>query len=153
MDNSTNNSSSDVEILTSNDLIELAEELSRKEQEVPSPSAENEAEVEKEDVDEEADQSYEEGLEDGITISSDFADYKSDSIIEKREGTRSRLALIYTILTFMIFLCGMLIAVLDGLYRKVSIIDNLTEIIPLISGVFLGSLGFVLGYYFRKGDE
>ena len=151
---SSQKSSNDVEILSSEDLIELAEELNRKDGFTPNaPANSTEDQIEEDDLEEEADQSYDEGLEDGLTISSDFSDYKSDSVIEKREDTRSRLALTYTILTFMIFLCGMLIAVVDGLYRKVSIIDNLSEIIPLISGVFLGSLGFVLGYYFRKGDE
>jgi hypothetical protein len=97
---------------------------------------------------------YEEGYvdakdapEDGSVIS------RGHSVFEKREDTRSRLALIYTILTFLVFFFGMIIAVLDGIHRDVSIIDNLEVIIPLISGVFLGTLGFVLGYYFRKGEE
>lgn len=75
------------------------------------------------------------------------------AIFQKREDTRSRLAIIYTVLTFIVFFAGMLISVLDGLSRGVSIIDNLEVVIPLISGVFLGTLGFVLGYYFRKGEE
>ncbi len=82
-----------------------------------------------------------------------IAESNSDSIYSKREDTRSRLAIIYTVLTFIIFFSGMLIAVVDGLARNVSIIENLEVIIPLISGVFLGTLGFVLGYYFRKAEK
>ncbi len=74
-------------------------------------------------------------------------------ILKKRENTRGVLAVLYTMLTFLIFGIGMLVATLDGLNRDVSIIDNMQEILPLLSGIFLGSLGFVLGYYFRKGDE
>lgn len=97
---------------------------------------------------------YEEGIEDGIAAAtSEITHVKEHSLLERREDTRSTLAVIYTISTFIVFVLGMAIAVLDGIMRNVSIIDNLTEIIPLISGVFLGSLGFVLGYYFRKGEE
>lgn len=75
------------------------------------------------------------------------------NILKKRESTRGTLAIIYTLFTFLIFAVGILVATLDGINRDVSIIDNLKEILPLISGIFLGSLGFVLGYYFRRGDE
>ncbi|MCA9387406.1 hypothetical protein KC669_05235, partial [Candidatus Dojkabacteria bacterium] len=54
---------------------------------------------------------------------------------------------------FIVFIFAMFIAVLDGLIRHVSIIDNLSVVIPLVSGVFLGTLGFVLGYYFRREEE
>lgn len=69
---------------------------------------------------------------------------------QKREDTRGRLALIYTIATFLMFILGFAVAILDAAIRGTSIVDNLTKILPLISGIFLGSLGFVLGYYFRK---
>jgi len=104
------------------------------------------------DLAEESDLSYDEGVEAGLEIN-DLTKIDDDSVIIRREDTRSRLAIIYTIATFFVFVLGMFIAVLDGILREVSIVDNLTEIVPLISGVFLGSLGFVLGYYFRKGEE
>ena len=72
---------------------------------------------------------------------------------EKREDTRGRLAMIYTICTFIMFILGFAVAILDAAVRGTSIIDNLTKILPLLSGIFLGSLGFVLGYYFRKLEQ
>lgn len=74
-------------------------------------------------------------------------------IAKKEEDTRGRLAVLYTLSTFFIFVLGFVVAILDGLIRKVSIIDNISTILPLISGIFLGSLGFVIGYYFKKSDE
>lgn len=75
------------------------------------------------------------------------------SIEEKREDTRGRLATIYTVSTFIVFILGFIVSILDALLRNTSIIDNLVKVLPLISGIFLGSLGFVLGYYFRKAEE
>jgi hypothetical protein len=77
------------------------------------------------------------------------------TIESKREDTRGRLALVYTIATFLMFLLGFVVAVVDAAIRETSIVDNLTKVLPLLSGIFLGSLGFVLGYYFRKveGEE
>lgn len=77
----------------------------------------------------------------------------SDYALKRREDTRGTLALVYTVSTFIVFGLGMLIAVVDAVMRNVSIIDNLKEVLPLISGLFLSSLGFVLGYYFRKGED
>ncbi len=105
-----------------------------------------------EDLAEESDLSYEEGIEDALE-STDFADYEKDSVLQKKEDTRSRLAIIFMVLTFVVFIFAMLIAVLDGILRKVSIVDNLATVIPLISGVFLGTLGFVLGYYFKESTD
>jgi hypothetical protein len=91
----------------------------------------------------------------GVINESDFVTeiLENQSVIEKQEDTRGRLALIYTVATFAVFFFGMIIAVIDGLVRDVSIIENMKEILPLISGIFLGTLGFILGYYFRKGEE
>lgn len=105
------------------------------------------------DLEEEADMSYEEGLEEGLKLNPNLLKSDEDSVIEKREDTRSRLAIIYLIATFFVFVLGMTLAVIDGVIRQVSIVENLKEILSLISGIFLGTLGFVLGYYFRKGDE
>lgn len=107
--------------------------------------------IDEELLDEEFSEGYVEGYQDGtgeLVISSAV-----ESVFKKREDTRSRLALMYTIFTFIVFIFAMFIAILDGLVRKVSIIDNLSVVIPLISGVFLGTLGFVLGYYFRREEE
>jgi hypothetical protein len=94
----------------------------------------------------------------------DYPDYDPDaiptllnqeeiSIRNKREDVRGQLAIIYTVATFMMFVFTFIVAVLDGLLRQTSIVDGLTTLIPLVSGVFLGSLGFVLGYYFRKVED
>lgn len=77
----------------------------------------------------------------------------SEYVVKRKEDTRGRLALAYTIFTFIIFIIGIFICVLDGLVRGVSIIDNLSTVLPLLSGLFLGTLGFVLGYYFRGDNE
>lgn len=74
-------------------------------------------------------------------------------ISKRRENTRGLLAMTYTLATFLIFIIGIIVSVVDGLHRDVSIVENLKEVLPLISGIFLGSLGFVLGYYFRKDEE
>jgi hypothetical protein len=51
------------------------------------------------------------------------------------------------------FILGFLVAIIDAIIGNKSIIDGLATILPLISGIFLGSLGFVLGYYFRKEED
>lgn len=90
---------------------------------------------------------------DKLEYSSLLKDSANDYVIKKQEDIRGKLALIYTVATFTIFLVGILICVIDGISRKVSIIDNMKDLLPLLSGIFLGSLGFVLGYYFKKGEE
>jgi hypothetical protein len=77
---------------------------------------------------------------------------EQSKVLEKREDTRGRLAVIYTFATFLIFLIGIGVSVIDGINRDVSIIDNLKDTISLFSGVFLGTLGFILGYYFKSSD-
>lgn len=75
------------------------------------------------------------------------------NILKKREDTRGRLAIIYILATFMMFVLGFVVAVLDAVWRNVSIAETLGAILPLISGIFLGTLGFVLGYYFRQAED
>jgi hypothetical protein len=107
-------------------------------------------------LEDEADQSYEEGIDvalESATKRGEITKIDSESILSKREDTRAKLALIYVLMTFVIFIITFLVAIVDGLSRNVSIIDNLAKLIPIVSGVFLGTLGFVLGYYFKKGEE
>lgn len=73
--------------------------------------------------------------------------------IVKKEDTRGRLAIIYTIATLLIFVFVILLSFIESLVNKTSLVDNLTRIIPLISGVLFGTLGFVLGYYFRNENN
>lgn len=101
---------------------------------------------------------------DGDDFPEDFPEYPSESVVhflednkvnilERREDTRGRLAIIYTLATFSMFVLGFVVAVLDASWTGNSIVENLSTILPLISGIFLGSLGFVLGYYFRRMDS
>jgi hypothetical protein len=105
------------------------------------------------------------GLESIEEFPEDFPDYydstlvnylaasEATQILQKREDTRGRLAIIYTIATFLMFVLGFVVATLDAVMRQVPIVEGLSTILPLISGIFLGTLGFVLGYYFRQADE
>lgn len=77
----------------------------------------------------------------------------NDYIKKRREDTRGRLALAYTILTFLIFFVIIAAGIVDGIIRQVSIVQNLSTLLPLVSGIFLGTLGFVLGYYFKKDSN
>ncbi len=87
------------------------------------------------------------------SVGETLVDEGAINILTKREDVRGRLAIIYTIATFTMFVLGFLVAILDSLITKNSLIDNLTTILPLLSGIFLGTLGFVLGYYFRQTES
>lgn len=99
--------------------------------------------------------------EDDEDFPEDYPDYSPTGFISpdqvmlqsKREDTRNRLAIVYVIATFIMFVLGFVVSILDAAWRQVSIIDNLSVVMPLLSGLFLGSLGFVIGYYFRKGED
>jgi hypothetical protein len=88
-----------------------------------------------------------------LTISNELIENAEEYVIKRQEDTRGKLAVIYTIATFIIFILGFGVAIMDASTNKTSIIDNLQKILPLLSGIFLGTLGFVLGYYFRTRDE
>jgi hypothetical protein len=124
-----------------NELLQLSEGQLSTEASATSIESENE-----EDFPEDWEDYYERGIldEGGKSVS-----YTVES---KREDTRGRLAIIYTVATFIMFLLGFLVAIVDALLGHKSIVDGLSTILPLISGIFLGSLGFVLGYYFRKSE-
>jgi hypothetical protein len=86
-------------------------------------------------------------------VINELAASNQKSIEIKREDTRGQLAVIYTIATFIVFILGFAVSILDAAWRQTSIIENLSAVLPLISGIFLGTLGFVLGYYFRQSEE
>lgn len=141
----------DIGIIKSRELFQLAQEIAEEERGGLAP--ESSVDLDEEDLNDEAELSYEEGVEDGLRLDQELQPNITEVIVRKREDTRSTLAIIYVLSTFGVFILAMFIAVLDGLNRNVSIIDNLIQVVPLISGVFLGTLGFVLGYYFRRSDE
>lgn len=133
-----------IEFVDPNDLIKFIEETK---DENTNPSNESaQSSVEEYESDE-----YPED-EDELLYTDKIAEEAAEYIVKKQEDTRGMLAIIYVICTFIIFLVGIIICVIDGLSRGVSIIENLTTVMPLLSGIFLGTLGFVLGYYFRKED-
>ncbi len=136
------------------DPAELAEIFKEEKDRTKAPAAPQtkEEEIDEDDLIDEAEQSYDEGFEDGLS-SVEITNIAQDSLLEKREDTRSRIYIIFKVLNFSVFVLIIIVSVIDGLARNVSIIENLERAIPLISGVFLGSLGFVVGYYFRSGDD
>lgn len=77
----------------------------------------------------------------------------SGYVIKKKEETRGILALTYIRATFLVFFLGFFVSILDGVINQSSIVANLEKLLPIISGIFLGTLGFVIGYYFRKDEE
>ncbi len=103
-------------------------------------------------------------LDDDSQYPEDYPDYFPSGIVEylakkdetnilsKREDTRGRLALVYTVATFGIFVLGFIAAIIDAAVTGNSVVENLMQLLPLISGIFLGTLGFVLGYYFRRAE-
>lgn len=117
-------------------FIEEGQEESDLDIDVPSP------ESDQEDINEPQDMAFADKI----------AEEASEYVVKKQEDIRGRLAVLYTVFTFLIFILGIFICVLDGIVRQVSIIDNLSAVLPLLSGIFLGTLGFVIGYYFRKDE-
>lgn len=106
------------------------------------------------ELDDESEESYEEGVLSGIEAASvQIGSIKENAVIQKIEDTRSRLAIMYVGATFLIFFIGIIIAIVDAIRLNASIVTNLMDIIPLLSGIFLGSLGFVIGYYFKKQND
>ncbi len=64
---------------------------------------------------------------------------------EKREDTRSKIALWY-VLGFLIIIAYALVIFL----LKDMTIDDLRDLLLAISGVLSGPLGFIIGYYFKS---
>jgi hypothetical protein len=71
------------------------------------------------------------------------------TIKKKREDIRGRLAFMF-LLGYFIILVGVIIlaAFIDG-----ARVETMMNSVITISGVLSGSLGFVIGYYFRRQEE
>ena len=70
-------------------------------------------------------------------------------ILARREDARGLLAMTFTVATFLLFILGFLLTLAtDG-----DKVENFKEIFLTISGIFSGLLGFVVGYYFRRGEN
>lgn len=136
-----------IEFIDPNDLIKFIEDTNSSKDLKKVKSQENE------DVTDELSNNLDEYDNEELYYTDKIDEESKDYVVKRQEDTRGRLAIIYTISTFLIFLLTFIVAILDSILRNTSIIDNLTSILPIVSGIFLGSLGFVIGYYFRKGDN
>lgn len=103
--------------------------------------------IEPEETDEDFPEDYPDYFEQGMISNDEIM------IQNKREDIRGRLAVIYVAATFVMFILGFAVSIIDAAWRQVSVIENLRIVLPLLSGIFLGTLGFVLGYYFRKSEN
>ncbi|MBI2039092.1 MAG: hypothetical protein HYT22_02350 [Candidatus Niyogibacteria bacterium] len=66
----------------------------------------------------------------------------------KREGTRSQIALYY-VLGFLILI--LLALILSFAYRLT--INDLRDTLLALSGILSGPLGFIIGYYFKSYSD
>jgi hypothetical protein len=67
---------------------------------------------------------------------------------EKREGTRSKIALYYVV--------GFLILIFSALclfYAKNLLVNDLRDLLLALSGILSGPLGFIIGYYFKSHSD
>ena len=77
----------------------------------------------------------------------------SDTNIEKqREDTRSEIALYYVKGFLVIVAFALILGLLLVYLGKISF-ENLTNILVTLSGILSGTLGFVVGYYFKSSDS
>ncbi len=69
---------------------------------------------------------------------------------DKREDTRSKIALYYVI-GYISIVAGT-IAIFFGVsaFIKSIIVDDLRDMLLAISGILSGPLGFIIGYYFKS---
>lgn len=67
---------------------------------------------------------------------------------EKREGTRSSIALFYVI-GYLVIIAGVLIM---SAVKDYTIGDN-KDMLLAISGILSGPLGFIIGYYFKAANK
>lgn len=67
---------------------------------------------------------------------------------EKREDTRSKIALYYVIgFLFLIF-----VAIVIFAFRSLTV-NDLRDLLLALSGILSGPLGFIIGYYFKSHSK
>lgn len=66
----------------------------------------------------------------------------------KREGTRSQIALYY-VLGFLFIIC--LCFIISGVQSLT--VNDTRDLLIAVSGVLSGPLGFIIGYYFKSHTE
>lgn len=67
---------------------------------------------------------------------------------EKREGTRSQIALYY-VLGFLVLIFSALVL----FYAKNLAVNDLRDMLLALSGILSGPLGFIIGYYFKSHSD
>lgn len=85
------------------------------------------------------------GIESEVKVDENLT---SDSTEGRREGTRSRIAVIYIYAFFGTIAFTFII----GLIKCFSVKDFIDFLIA-VSGVLSGPLGFIIGYYFKAGES
>ena len=63
----------------------------------------------------------------------------------KREGTRSQIALYYVIGFLVLIFCALILFYVRNLQ-----VNDLRDLLLALSGILSGPLGFIIGYYFKS---
>ncbi len=71
-----------------------------------------------------------------------------DKRANKREDTRSTIALVYVI-GYLLIVAGVLVI---GVTKKFEL-SGYKDLLLAISGILSGPLGFIIGYYFKSNKE
>lgn len=86
---------------------------------------------------------------DADDLTGDFVLEKSKNTeAQKREITRSQIALVYIVGFLLMILLALLIA-----FWKNFDINAMKDILVTLSGILSGPLGFIIGYYFKTAHE
>ncbi len=72
----------------------------------------------------------------------------SDSRANKREGTRSVIALIYVI-GYLIIVISVIVT---GIFKNFEL-TGYKDLLLAVSGILSGPLGFIIGYYFKASKD
>lgn len=67
---------------------------------------------------------------------------------EKREGTRSQIALYYVVGFLILIFCALVL-----FWVKNLVVNDLRDLLLALSGILSGPLGFIIGYYFKSHTD
>jgi hypothetical protein len=67
---------------------------------------------------------------------------------DRREGTRSQIAMLYVAGYLAIVISGLIIG-----YLKNFELTGYKDLLLAVSGILSGPLGFIIGYYFKSSKE
>lgn len=83
-------------------------------------------------------------LKEGVGEVSGFAESRAN----KREGTRSWIALVYVV-GYLLIVASVLVI---GVSTKFEL-SGYKDLLLAVSGILSGPLGFIIGYYFKSNKE